>query len=96
MVCEHLRPVEQAIQRQGIKETYRGQPWSDNCREWVYFDCYLDTAAIRTKIEFEACVKDHVLRGTHDGSERGFYCERCRDGVMGLSEPGPGTPVFKG
>ena len=27
--------------------TYRGKAWSDNCREWVYFNCFIDTAAVR-------------------------------------------------
>jgi hypothetical protein len=94
--CKHLRALEHAIQRQGIRETYRGRAWSDNCREWVYFDCFIDTAAVRAKFAFKACVKDHIHRGTHDGSERGFYCEECHDGVMGLFEPGPGTTVFRG
>ena len=43
MVCEHLYPLEQALLAAGIAETYRGQPWSRNCREWVYFDADLDT-----------------------------------------------------
>lgn len=25
----------------GIAITYRGEAWSDNCREWAYFDCYI-------------------------------------------------------
>ena len=30
--------MEQALIARGIRENYRGQPWSMNCREWVYFD----------------------------------------------------------
>jgi hypothetical protein len=96
MVCEHLRPVEIALQTANIPETYRGQPWTENCREWVYFDCRLDLEALRQRFALPAFVKDHVHRGTHDGSERGLYCEACHDGVMGLYEAGPGTPVFGG
>ena len=96
MTCEHLRALEQALIDRGIKETYRGQAWSNNCREWVYFDCTIDTQAVMKEFALAECVKVHVHRGTHDGSERGFYCEQCRDGVMGLYEPGPNTLVFRG
>lgn len=96
MTCKHLLALEHAILARGIKETYRGQAWSDNCREWVYFDCCMDLKAVRSSFVFDECVHDHIHRGTHDGSERGFYCGRCHDGVMGLFEPGPGTVVFKG
>ena len=35
----------------GLPPTYRGQPWSLNCRQWVYFDCYIDTAAVRRRFD---------------------------------------------
>ena len=38
-----------------------------NCREWVYFDCFLDINAIRKHISFPDFVHDHSHRGTHDG-----------------------------
>jgi len=96
MTCEHLQALEQAIMDRGIKETSRGTAWSKNCREWVYFDCFIDAAAVRTRFAFAECVKEHTHRGTHDGSERGFVCERCHDGVMGLYEQTPRAPVFTG
>jgi hypothetical protein len=96
MICEHLRPVEQAIMARGIPETFRGQPWSQNCREWVYYDCYIDLAAVRNSITLPACVIDHVHRGTHDGSERGLVCTACWDAVVGSYEIIPGGAVFKG
>ena len=86
MVCEHLRQLENKLVASGMKETYRGQPWTKECREWVYFDCYLDNNAIRQRISFADCVKDHAHLGTHDGRESGFYCTQCHDGVMGLHE----------
>ena len=51
MVCEHLAALEKELIAAGVPITYRGQAWSDNCREWVYFDCCLDRAAI----DFGAC-----------------------------------------
>ena len=86
MVCEHLRRLEEELLEEGFRETYRGQAWGKNCREWVYFDCYLDRESIRQRLELESCVEDHDHLGTHDGCESGFYCRLCHDGVMGLHE----------
>jgi hypothetical protein len=96
MVCTHLKALEEALQARGIPETYRGQAWSQNCREWVYFDCYIDLPAVRRAFPLDACVREHIHRGTHDGSERGFECTLCLDGVMGLFESAEGSAVFKG
>jgi hypothetical protein len=96
MTCEHLRLLEEAMIAHGIPVTYRGQAWTDNCREWVYFDCYIDLAAVRRQIPLAACIEDHVHRGTHNGQERGFYCTECHDGVMGRYEPAPGAVEFRG
>jgi hypothetical protein len=96
MICEHLRPLEQAILARGIRETFRGQAWSLNCREWVYFDCFIDTASVRANLVLYDCVHEHLHRGTHDGQERGFVCSQCHDGVMGSYEQNAGTVVFKG
>ncbi len=97
MTCHHLQPIEQAIMNRGIRETFRGRPWSSNCREWVYFDCcYLDLPAIRAKHPLPPCITDHIHRGTHDGEERGLVCGECHDAVMGSYEAKPGMVVFDG
>jgi len=96
MVCEHLRAVEQALNEQRFRKTFRGQPWSSNCREWVYFDCYLDLPGIRARHALADCVTDHAHRGTHDGQERGLVCLACQDALMGSYEPRPDLPVFRG
>ncbi len=83
MTCIHLQQLERALLDAGVKETSRGQPWSDNCREWVYFDCILDLAALRERFSLADCVRDHDHVGTHDGCERGFCCAECHDGLMG-------------
>lgn len=82
-MCEHLRRLEEELQAGGITETYRGQAWSENCREWVYFACVLDLAALRARFDLAPCVIDHQHRGTHDGSEAGFVCAQCHDAIMG-------------
>ena len=94
MVCEHLLPLEQALLSRGVAEIFRGQAWSMNCREWVYFDCFLDTDAIRKHFTLPEGVHDHSHRGTHDGQERGLVCTVCKDAIMGLYEAVPGKPIF--
>jgi hypothetical protein len=94
MLCEHLRTLETAIASKGIRETYRGQAWSNNCREWVYYECYLDLAELRRTFVLAECVKDHVHRGTHDGSERGVECTEHWDAIMGSYEVMESWVVF--
>ncbi len=95
MVCEHLRLLEQELLAAGVEATYRGQPWTSNCREWVYFNCCFDKASIRARLPLAECVKDHEHRGTHDGQEAGFYCSACHDGVMGAHPAfASKTPVY--
>jgi hypothetical protein len=94
MTCEHLRAVEQAIIERGIRETFRGTAWSRNCREWVYFDCYIDLPGVRSRFPLADCVQDHTHRGTHDGQERGLVCSLCQDAVVGSYEQHKGLPLF--
>jgi hypothetical protein len=83
MVCINLKLLEDALLERGYKVIFRGQAWAQNCREWVYFDCQLALADIRSVFSFESCIKDHRHRGTHDGSEQGFFCTVHLDGIMG-------------
>jgi hypothetical protein len=96
MVCEHLRPLEQVLLARGIAETFRGAAWSMNCREWVYFSCHIDVEAVQKNLVLPACVKAHSHRGTHDGPEKGFVCDTCKDGIMGFYEAKDGIVNFKG
>ena len=96
MVCEHLAPLEQALLDRKVAVTFRGQAWSMNCREWVYFDCFFDLPGIRRQLSFPEFVEDHSHRGTHDGQELGLVCRVCHDAIMGLYEPVSGKPVFPG
>lgn len=96
MVCGHLSPLEQALINREIAETFRGQAWSMNCREWVYFDCFLDISEIRKHFSFSEFVHDHSHRGTHDGQELGLVCTVCNDAIMGFYQPVPGKPIFPG
>jgi hypothetical protein len=94
MLCAHLSAVENALLDSGIAVTFRGQPWSEHCREWVYFDCFLDTRALRQRFHLPDCVEEHTHRGTHDGTEHGLVCRICHDAVIGTVEAMPGKAVF--
>ena len=83
MTCEHLIELERALIDAGFKETFRGRPWAQNSREWVYFDCFLPAQIIRQKLKLAECVKEHEHLGTHDGQEFGFVCTEHNDGIMG-------------
>jgi len=97
MTCEHLRQLEAEILAAGLRETFRGKAWSENCREWVYFDCYFDRESIRKRMALTDCVVDHEHLGTHSGQEAGFACTRCRDGIMGVHKAYiiGGTSVYR-
>lgn len=82
-MCEHLKQLDDDLQQKGIRETFRGQAWSDNTREWVYYDCILDLEGIQKKYQFPDFVKVHINNDNRSGLEAGFYCEKCQDGVMG-------------
>ncbi len=83
MTCEHLIALEQELINLGFRETFRGQAWSDNAREWVYFEVCLDRDAVVAKFAFDPCVRYHAHLGTHDGQEAGFECVVHNDGIMG-------------
>ena len=83
-MCEHLEKLDNELKDRQIKQTFRGQAWSDNCREWAYYDCVLDLNAIRLRHSFPDFVKSHANDDPHSGLESGFICGRCKDGIMGV------------
>lgn len=83
MVCEHLHTLENALLKRGLKPSFRGQAWTRNCREWVYFDVVLDIAAIQGRFALPDCVRVHENLDCKSGTERGFECASCHDAVMG-------------
>ena len=83
-MCEHLIKLDLELKERGIKETFRGQPWSDNTREWVYYDCVLDLDKIKQRYNFSDFVTIHINDDQRSGMEAGFYCELCKDGVIGV------------
>ena len=96
MVCEHLAPLERELLTAGLPVSFRGQAWTEQCREWVYFQCYLDRPAIRRRLALTECIRDHDHLGTHDGQEAGFVCAFCHDGIMGVhSSYAAGVRVFR-
>ncbi|HVF18095.1 MAG TPA: hypothetical protein VNA21_14340 [Steroidobacteraceae bacterium] len=88
MVCDHLAALETALIEAAVPVTFRGAPWSNNCREWVYFSAQLDTASLQERFKFADCVSIHINTDSKSGRERGFECTQCHDAVMGLFEGG--------
>lgn len=83
-MCEHLIQLEKELKSLGIKETFRGQPWSNNCREWVYFDCVFEMEKIRKRYNFPSFIESHVNNDGKSGLEAGFVCDQCKDGLIGV------------
>ncbi|HEY4629599.1 MAG TPA: hypothetical protein VIH02_09985 [Flavobacterium sp.] len=81
---EHLAGLETELKNRGIKEAFRGKAWGESCREWVYFDCVLIIDKLRQRFNFPDYVKNHINEDNKSGMEVGFYCERCKDGIMGI------------
>lgn len=94
-MCEHLIGLENELKASGIKETYRGQPWSKNCREWVYYDCVFDLGKIRERLLLPLFIENHVNDDNKSGLEAGFVCDQCKDGVIGVHpQVGKGKRIF--
>jgi hypothetical protein len=93
-MCEHLQSLENELITRGIPETFRGQPWSRNCREWVYFTCHFDLVAIRSRLSLPACVVDQVNDDPKSGTEQGFCCMEHFDAVMGRREVSSEYPTI--
>ena len=87
IVCEHLRQLEEELIAASVPERFRGKAWSRNCREWVYFDCYLDRGSIRRRIQFDARVADHELLGCHEGRRRGSNVRSAKTRSWAFTRP---------
>jgi hypothetical protein len=83
-MCDHLQPLESYLKDKGIPETFRGQAWSNNCREWVYFDCVLKTEVLKAKFNLSSFVETHENIDMKSGTELGLVCNKCKDGIMGV------------
>ena len=94
-MCEHLRKFEAELISRGVEETYRGQAWSSNCREWVYFRCFIDLEAVRARMGFDLCVVEHVNTDAKSGLERGFVCSEHHDAIMGRFEESNDYPTIR-
>jgi hypothetical protein len=96
MVCEHLRVLDEELTRLGVEVIYRDEkPWSENCRCWTRFACYLDLASIRARLRLAECVTDWEFKDHWQGEERGFVCETCQDAVIGDYQKIPGRMVVR-
>ena len=84
-MCEHLAELDDYIKNKGIKELFRGKAWSKNCNEWVYYDCIIDIEKIKKKFPFNNCIKIHEFNDIKTANELGFFCDDCKDGIMGFN-----------
>lgn len=82
-MCEHLEALDKALQHSGIRETYRGSPWSKNCREWAYYDCTLLHERLRQQFNLPDFVEYELIGDPKAGSEAGLVCTKCHDAIMG-------------
>jgi hypothetical protein len=94
-MCEHLKALDEELTRAGITETSRGQAWSRNCREWVYYTCHLDLPSIRRRLSLSPCVVDHTNEDPRSGTERGLVCEDHHHAIVGRLEPGTDYPTVR-
>jgi hypothetical protein len=75
IMCEHLIELDNYIKSKNIKETFRGKAWSENCHEWVYYDCILNINKLKETFNFDDCViiheyKDIKIAGAYHLSKR--------------------------
>ena len=89
-MCLHLQKVEDYVNAKGLAEVFRGRSWGKNCREWIYFDCILDTEELKRKLELDPCVETHKYSDIKVADELGLFCTVCKDGIMGVN-PGSTT-----
>lgn len=70
-MCDHLLRLDQELKLKGIKETSRGQAWSKNCREWVYYDCVLALEKLKQRFAFPDFITIHTNHDERSGLEAG-------------------------
>jgi len=71
-MCEHLQPLEDYLKKKHITEMFRGHAWSEHYREWIYFDCFLETERLKTKLGLPTFVVTHENTDLKSGTELWF------------------------
>lgn len=82
-MCTHLKLIESYLLAKGYKEIYRGQVWSNNCREWIYFNGVLNIQELQEQFKLDKTIIVHDYQDIKVGSELGLVCTLCFDGIMG-------------
>ena len=93
-MCEHLIEIDNYIKAKGVKELFRGKAWSKNCNEWVYYDCIINIEKIKENIVINNCVEIHEYHDIKVSNELGFFCNKCKDGVIGFHPINDGENNF--
>ena len=98
MICEHLQELERQLIEQGFSEWLRGQTWPRDCREWVYFNCYLPPSA-REKLPLDRCVESargsNAVGTTMRGIGPAYEEKMARRGIRAGDLTDPGLLVEK-
>jgi hypothetical protein len=79
-----LEALDNYVRNKNVKELFRGNAWSKNCREWVYYDCVLNVKKLKEKFSFNNCV---IIREYNDikvANELGFFCNRSKMALWDL------------
>ncbi len=90
-MCNHLQVLENYIKEKEITETFIGKACGDNCNEWIYFDCILDTENLKERFNLDKCIKTHEFIDIKVANELGLVCETCKDGIIGYNPKSPLT-----
>lgn len=87
--CEHLQALEEAIASSGIAIAAKGDWWGSGSSRNIYFNCVLDSSAIREQFKLPEFVEWYEYDGRVAGQEAGFHCKKCNSLLVGgLAEYG--------
>ena len=82
--CEHLEPLERAIEARGVAIGEGGQsPYSDSGL-WHPVECTFDGPALRARLRLPEAITFEEYDGRVAGSDATWYCWKCSRAIMGL------------
>jgi len=82
--CEHLEPLEQAIEARGVAIGAGGKsPYSDS-GVWYPVECTFDGPALRARLGIPDAITFDEYDGRVAGSDATWYCWKCSRAIIGL------------
>jgi hypothetical protein len=82
--CEHLEPLEQMLEAQGIELGEGGKGPYDEGGVWFEVNCVFDGPALRARLPLPELVTYEEYDGRAAGSDATWYCTQCRRAIMGF------------